>query len=189
MSVFDVCSFILILIAVIFEYYYIYTFIKSKKGKYPPFVPTKKTVLNEINNTAAPFLSLQEHKNIVEPGCGDARILKMLADAYPQHSYIGYEWDYVPYFLARFKTRKYKNVKIERKNFMLADYTAVGLVVLFAGTEIAQDLSVKLKQDLPAGAIIISESFRLPNFNCIQEVGTGKKNRFFLEPKLYVYQA
>ena len=72
---------------------------------------------------------------------------------------------------------------------MLADYTAVGLVVLFAGNEIAQDLSVKLKQDLPAGAIIISESFRLPNFNCIQEVETGKKNRFFLEPKLYVYQA
>ena len=32
MSVFDVCSFILILIAVIFEYYYIYTFFKAKKG-------------------------------------------------------------------------------------------------------------------------------------------------------------
>ena len=115
MSVFDVCSFILILIAVIFEYYYIYTFIKSKKGKYPPFVPTKKTVLNEINNTAAPFLSLQEHKNIVEPGCGDARILKMLADAYPQHSYIGYEWDYVPYLLARLKQGNIKTSKLNAR--------------------------------------------------------------------------
>ena len=180
---------LLLIFAVIFEYYVIFCFVRSKMGKYPPFVPTKKAMLEEIRNAADPFLIAQEHKNVVEPGCGDARILKTLADAYPQHSYVGYEWDYVPYFLARFKTRKYKNIKIERKNFMLADYTAVGLVVLFTGNEIAQELSVKLRQDLPQGATIISESFKLPNFTCVRESETGKKNHFFLDQKLYVYQA
>lgn len=189
MSVFSIFSFVLLVIAVIFEYYFIYCFIRSKMGKYPPFVPTKKEMLDEIKNAAAPVLSSPESKNVVEPGCGDARILKALADKYPQHSYVGYEWDYVPYFLAKFKTGKYKNIKILRQDFLKADYTSVGLVVLFTGNEIAHDLSVKLKQDLPAGATVISESFQLPDFDCVQELETGKKNHFFLDQKLYVYRA
>ena len=189
MSAFDIISFILLVIAVIFEYYFIYAFIKSKMGKYPPFVPTKKAMLEEISNAADFVLSQPESKNVVEPGCGDARILRTLADKYPQHSFIGYEWDHVPYFLAKLKTRKYKNIKIERKNFMLADYSSINLVVLFTGDEIAQDLSAKLRQDLPKGAVIISESFELPNFTCLQVQETGKKNHFFLNQKLYVYQA
>jgi len=189
MSAFGIFSFILLVIAVIFEYYYIYSFIKSKKGKYPPFIPTKKEMLEEITNTVDFVLSLVDSKNVVEPGCGDARILKTLADKYPQHSFIGYEWDYVPYFLAKFKTRKYKNIKIERQNFMTADYTRINLVVLFTGNEIAQELSAKLRQDLPKGAIIVSESFELPNFECLKVQETGKKNHWFLDQKLYVYQA
>lgn len=189
MSFFSIFSFTLLVIAVVFEYYVIYSFIRSKMGKYPPFVPTKKEMLEEIANAADFVLSAQEHKNVVEPGCGDARILKSLADKYPQHSYIGYEWDYVPYFLARFKTRKYKNITIKRRNFMTEDYTTINLVVLFTGNEIAQELSVKLRQDLPKGAVVISESFKLPDFSCIRESETGKKNHFFLDQKLYVYQA
>lgn len=189
MSVFHIFSLILMIIAVIFEYYVIYSFFKSKMGKYPPFVPTKKAMLEEITSTVDFVLSAPDSKNVVEPGCGDARILKTLADKYPQHSYIGYEWDYVPYFLAKFKTRKYKNIKIQRQNFMLADYTSINLVVLFTGNEIAHDLSVKLRQDLPKGAIIVSESFELPDFSCLQTQETGKKNHWFLNQKLYVYQA
>jgi len=189
MSAFDIISFILLVAAVIFEYYFIYAFIKSKMGKYPPFVPTKKAMLEEISDAADFVLSPPESKNVVEPGCGDARILKTLAEKYPQHSFVGYEWDYIPYFLAKIKTRKYKNIKIERQNFMLADYTSIHLVVLFTGDEIAQDLSAKLRQDLPKGAVIISESFELPNFTNLKTYETGKKNHWFLNQKLYVYQA
>ena len=189
MSAFDIFSFFLLIVAVAFEYYVIYTFIKSKKGKYPPFVPTKKAMLEEICDATDFVLSAPEAKNVVEPGCGDARILKTLADKYPQHSYIGYEWDHVPYFLAKFKTRKYKNIKIQRQNFMLADYTSTNLVVLFTGNEIAQELSAKLRQDLQKGAVIVSESFELPNFECLKTQETGKKNHWFLDQKLYIYQA
>ncbi|MBR1777605.1 MAG: hypothetical protein IJ752_03350 [Alphaproteobacteria bacterium] len=189
MSFFDIVSFVLIIIAVIFEYYYIYTLIKSKMGKYPPFIPTKKAMLQEITEAASSVLSAPDFKNVVEPGCGDARILKTLAMAYPQHSFVGYEWDYVPYFLAKLKTRKFKNIKIKRQNFMTADYTSTHLVVLFTGNEIAQELSAKLRQDLPKGAIVISESFELPNFTCLKMQETGKKNHFFLDQKLYIYQA
>lgn len=189
MSIFSIFSFSLLVVAVIFEYYVIFCFIRSKKGKYPPFVTTKKAMLEVIRNAADFVLSSPPPKNVVEPGCGDARILKTLADKYPQHSFVGYEWDYFPYFLAKFKTRKYNNIKIERKNFMTADYTDAGLVVLFTNNEIAQELSVKLRQDLPKGAIVISESFELPNFTCLKEQKTGNKNHFFLKQKLYTYQA
>ena len=189
MSTFSIFAFVLLVVAVIFEYYFIYCFVRSKMGKYPPFVPTKKEMLDEIKNAASSVLSQPEHKNVVEPGCGDARILKALAEAYPQHSYTGYEWDVVPYLLAKFKTRKYKNIKIQRQDFLKADYTQIGLVVLFTGNEIAQDLSAKLKQDLPKGAIIISESFELPNFTCLKTQETGQKNHWFLDQKLFIYQA
>ena len=189
MSVFGIISLVLLIIAVVFEYYVIYSFIRSKMGKYPPFVPTKDEIIKEISDLSGFVLSSPEVKNVVEPGCGDARILKTLADKYPQHSFVGYEWDSFPYFLAKFKTRKYKNITVKRRNFMTEDYTAVDLVVLFTGNEIAKDLSVKLRQDLPKGAVIISESFELPDFMCLQVRETGRKNRWFLNQKLYVYQA
>lgn len=185
---FEIFQFLFMLFAVIFEYYVIYAFIRSKMGKYPPFVPTRKGMTDIIVREAEFVLSDSDSKKVVEPGCGDARVLIALAKKYPQHTFIGYEWDRFPYTLAKIKTRKYKNITVLRQNFMLTDYKDVNLAVLFTGNEIAQDLAKKLATELPKSAIVISESFKLPLFECIKEVHTEKKNYFFLPQTLYVYR-
>lgn len=180
---------ILLIAAVIVEYYFIYAFFRSRMGKYPPYVPSRKGVAKAILNEASPLLeNTSKPMNITEPGCGDARILATLAKQFPRHNFTGYEWDFVPYTLAKIRTRRYKNIRILRQNFMHADYTADNLIILFAGNEIATELSKKLTADLPDGAVIISECFKLVDIPCEREISTGKRNYWFLPPKLYVYK-
>ena len=174
---------------VLVEYYIIYSFIRSKMGKYPPYVPTRKEMVQEIVKEISPFLeNASSAMNITEPGCGDARIIAALAKKFPQHSFTGYEWDVVPYFLAKITTKKYKNIRVVRQNFMTADYTKENFVILFTGDEIAAELSKKLSADLPDDALILSQSFKVPEMTCIKEIETAKKNYFFLPPKLYWYK-
>lgn len=186
---FPILELILLIVAVAVEYYFIYAFFRSKMGKYPPYVPSRKGVAEAILKEAAPLLENSPvPMNVTEPGCGDARILTAMAKQFPRHSFTGYEWDFVPYFFAKTRTRRYKNIRILRRNFMLADYTADSLVILFTGNEIAVELSKKLAAELPDGAVIISECFRLPNLPCEREVSTDKRNYWFLPPTLYVYK-
>lgn len=185
----SVLQLILLIAAVIVEYYFIYAFFRSKMGKYPPYVPSRKGVADTILKEAALFLENSPvPMNITEPGCGDARILAAVAKHFPRHRFTGYEWDFIPYILAKIRTRRYKNIRILRQNFMHADYSADNLVILFTGNEIAADLSKILAAKLPDGAVIISECFKLIGLPCEKEISTGKKNYWFLPPKLYVYK-
>ncbi|MCQ2913842.1 MAG: class I SAM-dependent methyltransferase [Alphaproteobacteria bacterium] len=125
--------------------------------------------------------------NIAELGCGDARIICKLADKFSNHKFIGYEWDKFPYFLAKIRCKKRKNVSVYRQDFMKADYTKTNFAILFTGNEIAKELSQKLASEMPKGSIIISECFELPKLKCINEVNTDKKNYFFLPAKIFIY--
>lgn len=190
MSVFfSVLELAFLIFVVLFEYYVVYAFFRSKMGKYPPYVPTRKGVVNAILNEFSPFLEESEVSlNVTEPGCGDARIIAAFAKRFPRHRFTGYEWDGIPYFFAKIRTRKLKNVRILRQNFMQADYTKDNLVILFMGNEIAAELSAKLSADLPDKALVLSQCFRLPDMTCVKEIETAKENYFFLPPKLYVYR-
>jgi len=188
MRFFEIFQFALLVFAVVVEYYFIYAFVRSKMGKYPPYVPSRKGMAELIAREAAFVLDDPAAKKVVEPGCGDARVLAMLAQTYPQHRFVGYEWDFFPYFLAKIRTRKYKNLTVLKQNFMKVDYSDVGLAVLFTGNEIAAELSQKLAAELPDDAVVISESFELPRFKCIKQIETDKKNYWFLPQKIFVYK-
>lgn len=179
----------LLIAAVLFEYYVIYAFIRSKMGKYPPYVSTRKGMVKLLAKETEFILADESTpKNVVEPGCGNARITICLAKKYPNHSFVGYEWDWVPYLLAKIKSCRLKNVKILRQNFMTADYTKTDLAILFTGNEIAQELGEKLKNDMPAGAYVVSESFEMKQLPLVKTLETGKANWFFLPQKVYFYK-
>ena len=90
--------------------------------------------------------------------------------------------------MAKIKSCRLKNVKILRQNFMTADYTKTDLAILFTGNEIARELGQKLKNDMPAGAYVVSESFEMKELPLVKTLETGKANWFFLPQKVYFYK-
>ena len=120
-----------LIFAIIIQIYLFYTFIHARFGKYPPFFPTRIRVVKMICAELEPFLSQTEPLNVTDLGCGDGRILFRLAEKYPQHRFKGYEWDVVPYSVAKKRAKKFPNVEIFRQDFMKADYTKDNVLILF----------------------------------------------------------
>lgn len=177
----------LLALSIFVEIYLVISFIRSKNGKYPPYFPSfgrmRKTVISEANQILKKSTS---PTNIVDLGCGDGSLLRSLAKNHPQHHFKGYEWSSLPYKLASYFSKPYKNIKIYKQDFMKTDLKETNLVICFLSNEIAPEVSAKLKKELSKGSIIISAAFALPNIKLIKEIQT--KNYGFLLIKVFVYE-
>lgn len=144
------------------ELYFLFAFIRSRFGKYPPFVVSfgcaRKMVLAEAEN----FLE-KARKNIkvYDLGCGSGALLLPLARKFPHHSFIGYEWDWVPLLIAKFRCRNQKNIKIIKADFMKQNYKDAGLILCYTGNLLKKTLGNKLNNELKKGTLVISEAFEL----------------------------
>lgn len=188
MSFSQYCTLFFLIAAVCAEYYFIYAyFVLSKMGKYPPFVPTKTKVAALICDEIAAVLAGRQKCKIVEAGCGDARILASLAERFPDFEFIGYEWDFLALFFASRRCRAFKNAHVLRQDFMTADYSDTDVLILFLGNEIADAYSKKLERELPNGAIVVSECFKMPHLTCVKEIA-ARNNYFFLPADVFIYQ-
>ena len=60
----------------------------------PPYVPSfgqeKKFITQRVGEILA---NTTETKTILDPGCGTGTLLISLAKKFPQHNFIGIEWD------------------------------------------------------------------------------------------------
>lgn len=143
----------------------------------------KKVALEEAHKILA---QATQPQNIIDLGCGSGGMLVPLAKKYPEHHFIGYEWDKIAFQLARFHTRKYANIKIVKGNFMQAPLSDQNLVLCFTSDGIAQELSAKLLQELPTNSFIISSAFQLYGFAKHTEIAA---RTYGLMPiKVFVYQ-
>lgn len=147
---------------IVFELYFLYAVIISKNCKYPPAFPSfgnmKKITLQEarkfLNNSDKPL-------KVIDLGCGAGTLLVPLAKEFPQHQFVGYDWDWFVTKIICFRTRKFANVTIVRDDFMKADFKIYDLLLCFLDTKAAEDLSLDLKDKIKENAVIISSAFEL----------------------------
>lgn len=155
-------GFALIAACLLFEIYFLYAVIISKNCKYPPFVPSfggmKKVALSKsrelLKNASCPL-------NVIDLGCGTGTLLKPLAQEFPNHHFIGYEWDWVIFKILKFRLRKLSNVELIRADFMKRDLAQEDLVLCFLDGKVAEDLGLKFKDELRPGAEVISSAFEI----------------------------
>ncbi len=176
---------VLVVACIGFELYFLYALFISKNCKYPPAFPSfgnmKKIALNEaekiLQNSNTPL-------KVVDLGSGTGGLLIPLARKFPQHQFIGYDWDFFVCQILKFRARHLSNLKVIRGDFLKADLSQYDLLLCFLDTQAAEDLSLKVQQEIKENARIISSAFELKGLNPTQ-IYDAKS--YGMPLKVYVY--
>lgn len=173
-------------LAACFGLWTVYSFLRSRLGKYPPSISSFGNMNKVMIELAGEILSgAEKPMKVVDMGSGTGKILRTLSVKYPQHNYTGYEWDLFVYKISRVMCRRHKNIVIHKKDFMTADISSEDLIITFCGNEIADELSRKILKEAKSGVRVISEAFRLPALP--DEKVYKAKTWGFMPIKVYTY--
>ena len=158
-------------VAIIFNFYWFISYACSDWGKYPPFIVSLGKSKSEVIRVASEYLfKHKKSQKIVDLGCGCGSLLLPLAKRFPQHRFVGIERDIVAYVLMKVRSGKYKNLRVIYGNFLKYDWRDYDMFLCYTGNEIAPMISQKILEEAKKTALIISETFRIPNLNMVKEI-------------------
>ncbi len=120
-----------------------------------PFVSVPSHMEEEIIKA----LELNNNSKLYDLGCGDARILLKAVQQYPKIKAVGVDMAFFPYLLAKFYTRRFKNIKIQRDNIFSTDISEATHVFLYLFPEVVTKLMPILKGQCKLGTRIVSCDF------------------------------
>lgn len=161
-------------------------FFNAEARQYPPYIPTfgnEKRLI--IKNVAEILKNAQQPMVVLDPGCGSASLLTRLAKDFPQHQFVGIEWNYFLYMICKLKTRKQKNMNILNQNMFENSFEGVDIIVCFLLPPLMEKFGQKIINECGEGIIVFSNSFQIPNLQLIKTYTT--KRRFFIK-NVYSYK-
>ncbi len=100
---------------------------------------------------------------VIDLGCGDGRLLRHLAAARPDCSFVGIEHAPLPWLLARLRSRGVDNLTVRRGDFWPEPLQAYDLVYAFLSPAPMPRLWRKALAEMAPGALLVSNSFAVPD--------------------------
>lgn len=157
---------------------FIRTIVGKALRRYAPFVPIPDQALSLLKDGDI----TAEGDAIYDLGCGDGKVLKYMADKFPKATYIGIEYNIIPYLLAKVKTRTYKNITIKYGDFFNEDLSGANGIVVYLFPELMDALLPKLEKELKPGALVYSLDYAFTSkeqsairYNSDKNVPRGKR--------------
>lgn len=124
-----------------------------------PFVSTPKIIECDIVNN----LELGQNSVLYDLGCGDASILLKAVKQHTEIKAVGIDAGFIPYLLAKFYTRNYKNIKIKRENIFKTDISDATHIFLYLYPKVINKLINNIREQCKPGTRIVSCDFELTN--------------------------
>ncbi len=173
-------------LALLYVAYQLYSFVKCGCGKYGPFVSSYGQIKEDILEEARKILKSSKKKlKITDLGCGSGALLIPLAKEFPEHEFIGIEWDIVPLTMGKIKSRGLKNIRFEKKDYMQTDHSDMDLIMCYVLKTTGEPLGKKLSQEIKESTIVISEMFPLYHLEQIKEITSSI---YGITEKIFVYK-
>lgn len=172
--------------AIIYLVYQIYSYIKCGCGKYGPFVSTYGKIKEDMLNEAR--VVLQKSKKtlkITDLGCGSGALLIPLAREFPQHEFVGYEWDIVPLTMGKIKAAGLKNITFIKGDYMKQSYADMDLIMCYVLKVTGEPLGSKLNNEIKYSCVVISEMFPLGHLKEIKQI---QSSIYGVPEKVFVYK-
>lgn len=145
---------------------------------FAPFISTKSEVLKEIVNN----INLQEGQIVYELGCGKAGFLHALKKRYPDNQMIGFEYSFVPYFLAQIQNAiTNSKLKIEKKNIFDVELKKADVVYCYLNPNTMEKLEEVFKTECKPGSLVVSYHYPLreKTVEKVLDVEGGKEKIYF----------
>ena len=155
------------------------------KGKEPPFLSSFGKVKRETLNEAKKFLKDNPNAKVTDLGCGTGCLLIPLAKEFKTGKFVGYEYDWLAYLIAKIKTFYIPNIFIYKKNFLKENLSEYDLVLGYWISGLVDKLADKLNNELSEKAVVISEIFEVPKLKQIKVIESSLAFKKF---KVFVYQ-
>ncbi len=151
-----VCLVVLTLLFLVAEQ--LYVIVRCMWLRAAPFVPVNARSIPHI----VAEIALTQDDLVYDLGCGDGRILRALHTKEPRARYVGVEWDWLPYVLAKFRTRNIarQSLTLKRKNFYTENLTGATCLVLYLFPQVLNQLLPKFRAELAPGTRIFSVDFQ-----------------------------
>lgn len=121
---------------------------------------------------------------VVDLGCGHGGLLLRLAAARPDARFVGVEHAPLPWLAARLRAVGCGNVAIRYGDLWRADLGQADVVYAFLSPAPMRRLWTKALGEQPAGALLVSNSFPVPDVAPWREVAVGDRRR----TRLYCYR-
>ncbi len=159
---------------IFFVVHALYSFCKCGCGQFAPYVPSVGKAKECMLSCAREKLK-QAHSSmtVVDMGSGTGTLLIPLAKEFPQHRFIGLEWDRIPYLFARYKSRDLKNIQWHCENFMTYSCREADVIFCYILKTAQNRVGRKLANEIKSDCLVISELFTLPQLEEIQQFKTG----------------
>jgi SAM-dependent methyltransferase len=151
--------------------------------KIPP-LPTSRSVIKFLLET----MENKEKKVFVDLGCGMGKVLIAVKKRFPETQVIGYEIWPSQFVLAKIKIFLAGiKAKVFYKDMFEADLKNADIVFCFLLRNFMAPLEKKFEKELKAGALVISNTFTLPNWKPVKTIRThnNEKSSF---GTLYIYK-
>ncbi len=108
------------------------------------------------------LLAEKPHVRFVDLGSGLAGTLGYLSDRHPQSEFIGVESAPLPMWLARFRFKNRKNIRLLQQDIWQQDLSRFDVVYCFLSPEPMPKIYVKARKEMRPGSLLISNSFTVP---------------------------
>lgn len=174
--------------AVIYLVYQAYSYIRCGCGKFGPFVSTYGKIKEDILNEAREVLNKSKKTlKVTDLGCGSGALLLPLAKEFPEHEFIGYEWDFVPLTMGKLKARLLglKNITFIKSDYMKVSHREMDLIMCYVLKVTGEPLGKKLSEEIKPSCVVISEMFPLAHLKELKQI---ESSIYGVSEKIFVYK-
>ena len=172
--------------AIVYVVYQFYSFIRCGCGKYGPFVSSYGKIKDDMLEEARSVLKKSKKKlRVTDLGCGSGALLIPLAKEFPQHEFVGLEWDIVPLTMGKIKASGLKNISFVKGDYMKEDHSGFDVIMCYVLKVTGEPLGKKLAKEIKDSAVVISEMFPLGH---LEEVKQIKSSIYGVSENIFVYK-
>lgn len=157
--------------ALIYVIYSIYSLLKGRFGVFAPYVPSVgKSKKNMLNMAREELKKAEKPLTVIDLGSGTGSLLLPLAKEFPEHRFIGLEYDWILILISLFRSRNLKNIEWRKQNFMTYDCSNADIVFCYLLKTMQERVGLKLSRELSDSAVVITELYPISHFRIVKSL-------------------
>ncbi len=157
--------------ALLYIFYSVYSLLKGRFGMFAPFVPSMgKSKKHMLDLAREELEKADKQMTVIDLGSGSGSLLLPLAREFPEHHFIGIEYDWILILLSLFRARKLKNIEWHKQNFMNYSCEKADIVFCYLLKTMQERVGLKLSREISDSCVVITELYPVNHLHLVKAI-------------------